>query len=213
MIILRPSSIGQIMGEPRSKAAKEAGELSETAKTYLNQLAKEQVYGYRKQIDNKYMQKGRMVEDDSISLFNLVFGTDYEKHVGRIETDLLSGECDIKGDDLIIDIKSSWSLDTFPATPEDGKNDDYEWQGRAYMHLYDKPKFDLAYCLVSTPDELCKYESPDAHCVDHIPVNMRVTVLHFDRDMALEQKMLDRARRAQQYVLQQIERIKSAHQF
>ena len=47
---IRCSSIGKIMGQPRSKAAKEAGELSETAKTYCRDWIMEQLYDRRKNI-------------------------------------------------------------------------------------------------------------------------------------------------------------------
>lgn len=212
MILIYPSSIGKIMPEPTA-AAKKAGEvLSAGAKTYLKMLAKEQVYGFKDYIDNKYVRKGIEVEDESIALFNLVYGTDYEKHKGRINTDLMSGECDILADDCIIDIKSSWSLATFPSTAEDAHDDGYEWQGRAYMHLYDRPRFVLAFCMVSTPDELCKYENHDLHAVNHIPINMRVTTINYERDMELEDKMLEKCKAAQLFVADYIERIKKEHE-
>ncbi len=199
------------MTEPKLKS--EAGQLSQGAKTYLNKLAKEHVYGFREQISSKPMQKGTRCENESIELFNRVFFTEYFKHEGRIFTDLLSGECDILGDDVIIDIKTAWSLATFPATPDDAHSDLYEWQGRAYMHLYDKPRFTLAYCLVDTPEDLCQWEQPEIHFVSHIPENMRVTIWTCERDMEKENRMLDKCQKAQVYLREQVERIKAAHRF
>jgi hypothetical protein len=213
MILLHPSSVGLLMTEPKSKAAKDAGELSEGAKTYLNTLAKEHVYGYKNEIDVKVLRKGKECEDESISMLNRVFFTDYVKHVGRVETDLLSGECDILGEDCIIDIKSAWSLATFPATPEEAHSSLYEWQGRAYMHLYNKDKFDLAYCMVDTPEDLYKWESPDIHLVSHIPEPMRVTIWRCTRDMELEEKMLEKCRKAQKYMADQIKLIEESHRY
>lgn len=209
--LLHPSSIGLIMTEPKLKS--EAGGLSQGAKTYLNKIAKELAYGFREQISSKPMQKGTICEDESIALFNRVFFTQYTKHVGRIKTDLLSGEADIVGDDLIIDIKTAWSLATFPATPEDAHSDLYEWQGRAYLHLYNKPRFELAYCLVDSPEDLCQWEQAELHLVSHIPENMRVTIWRCDRDMEKEERMLDKCRKAQQYITEQVARIQAAHQF
>jgi len=211
--LIRASFIGKIMSEPKSKSAKYANDVSEGAKTALNKLAKEIVYSYRAELNTKPIKKGLECEQDSIDLFNRVFFTYYTKNETRINTDLLTGECDILGDDVIIDIKSSYSLDTFPATPEDGENDQYYWQGVQYMLLYDKPRYQVAYCLVSTPESLCAYEQADLHFVDHIPENMRVTIWSFDRNLEDEQKLLSKAKKAQEYILQQIERINAAHQF
>lgn len=212
-MLIHPHALGNIMGEPTA-AAKKAGEvLSQGAKTYLRKLAKESVYGYRAKIDNKYIKKGLAVEDQSIELYNSVFFTDYTKNSVRIETDILSGECDILDDDLVIDIKSSWSLDTFPSTPEDAHDDGYEWQLRAYLMLYDKPYAELAFCLVSTPDDLIGYEDPELHYVDHIPAHMRITKVRYERDAEKEQKIIDRCKAAQVYFDEQVERIKQAHNY
>ena len=44
--LIRASFVGRIMAEPKIKADKEAGNLSEGAKTALNKLAKEILYDY-----------------------------------------------------------------------------------------------------------------------------------------------------------------------
>ena len=211
--LIRASFVGKIMAEPKLKADKEAGNLSEGAKTALNKLAKEIVYGYRPELNTKPVLKGLQVEQDSIDLFNRVFFTFHEKNTERKSTDCMTGECDILGEDVIIDIKSSYSLDTFPATPDDGENDQYYWQGVMYMHLYDKPRYEVAYCMVDTPDDLCRYEQPELHLVSHIPENMRVTVWRFDRNAEDEAKLIEKCKKAQQYIIEQVARIQAAHQF
>jgi len=213
MIKLRPHAIGNLMNEPRSKSAKDAGEMSETAKTYCTKLAKESIYGYRDSIKSKAIDKGLQCENDSIDLLNIVTGNFYSKNELRVETDLLSGEADIIDSDCVIDIKTAWSLSTFPVLPEDARSDIYEYQLRAYMHLYDKSHATLAYCLVSTPESLCAYEDFSLHLVDHIPHGMRVTLWHCKRDLEIEERMLDKCRKAQAYIIEQIKRIKDAHNF
>ena len=211
--LIRASFVGKIMTEPKLKADKESGALSEGAKTELNKLAKQIVYGYRPELNTKPILKGLQCEQDSIDLFNRVFFTFHEKNENRKNTLLMTGECDILGEDCVIDIKSSYSLDTFPATADDGENQQYYWQGQMYMYLYDKPRYEVAYCMVSTPDDLCKYEQSELHLVDHIPEHMRVTIWRFDRNDDDINKMIDKCRKAQEYILQQIERIKAAHNF
>jgi hypothetical protein len=124
--------------------------LSAGAKTYLDTLAKEFVYSYERTISSKYLEKGLMVENDSIELYNSVFFTSLEKNTERRDNEWITGECDIAAPRKIIDIKSAWSLDTFPATALQAHDADYEWQGRAYMWLWEKPEFEVAWCLVWT---------------------------------------------------------------
>lgn len=206
---LHPSSIGKIMTEPKSKT--EA--LSVGAKTYLKEIAREIAYGFRGDLDNKYLRKGIQCEDDSITLLNQVYFKSYQKHVGRVETDLLSGECDILTPNYVRDVKTSWSLETFPVLIEDAEDKLYEWQGRAYMHLYDRPEFRLDFCMVTTPEEMRKYESPNVHEVEHIPPELRVTTVVYMRDMELEAKMLEKCKAAQIYIEEIKKRILADHNY
>lgn len=192
----RCSSLGKICTSPRTK-----GEvLSETAKTYIRSLAKEDFYGYTTEIDNKYLTKGINQELESIELLNAVRFEDYQKNSERITTDLLTGECDIITDDTIIDIKTSWSLETFPATSDEAHDKDYEWQLRGYMMLYNRPKAELVFCMVSTDPELLNaWDNKTIHEVDHIEPRFRVTVVQYERDEQIEAQMLEKLKAAQEY--------------
>lgn len=196
------------MTDPKVKSAV----LSEGAKTYLETVAKELVYGYTYSPTAKYMEKGQLVEEQSIALYNSVFFTSYAKNTERREIDFLTGECDIFTGSKIIDIKSAWSLHTFPATAAMGASKDYEWQMRGYMKLWDVDEAEIAYCLVNTPDELVGYEDPDLHYVDHIDEVLRITRVQYTRDKDLEEKMEARARAAQKYVKEAMQRIAAEHQ-
>ena len=183
----RASSLGKIMTSSRTK-----GEvLSQTAKSYIIQLAKENFYGYRTELNNKYVLKGLEQEQDSIDLLNAVRFENYVKNQERVTNEYLTGCCDIITEDLILDLKTSWSLDTFPATSYELKDlSDYEWQGRAYMYLYDRPTFELCYVMVSThPEFLSLYDPMDMHEVDHIDPAKRITSIRFERDKELEIRM------------------------
>ena len=186
---IRSSALGKIMTNPRKKTEV----LSAGCKTYIKELVKEDLFGYRTTIDSKYLTKGIDLEDTSIDLYNEVHNTLYLKNTERIENEFITGECDINAEDKIIDIKSSWSLETFPASPDDVNNKDYEWQLRAYMWLYDKPKAELAYCMVSTPDYLLKdWDNLDIHKVDKHDPFLRVTCISFERDTDKEQEIMER---------------------
>jgi hypothetical protein len=185
----RASSLGKLMTSARSKSEV----LSQTAKSHIEQLAKENFFNYRNQISSRYIDKGQQQEQDSIELLNTVRMESYTKHIGRISNDYLTGECDIITSDTIIDIKTSWSIDTWPALPQDGVNSDYEWQMRAYMMLYDRPQAEVIYCLVTTdPDLLSSFDNHELHQVDHIPADKRITVLQYDRDILVEAEIMER---------------------
>jgi hypothetical protein len=201
----RASQIGKLMTTSRSK-----GELlSQTAKSYIDQLAKEHFYGYESPIVNRYLDKGINQELESIQLLNSVRFENFEKNTERIENEWLTGECDILTNEKIIDIKTSWSLDTFPELPEDIDSKDYEWQGRAYMMLYEKHEFELIYCMVSTWDEfLTQYDDKSIHKVDHIDPRFRITSVTFERDFELENQMIERCKIATEYYNERINKLK-----
>lgn len=191
---IRCSSLPKIMTSPRSK-----GEvLSETAKSEMIKQAKEDFYGYSSQMTNKYVEKGIEVEDKSIELLSLVKFTKYIKNKWRVSNDFLTGECDINDEasDEIIDIKSSWSLETFPALPSDINIKDYEMQLRGYMMLYERSKASVCYCMVSTPEGLTMYENKLLHEVEHIDPFARVTMLSIERDLEIEKQIEGRCKAA-----------------
>jgi len=193
---IRSSALGKIMTNPRKKSET----LSATCKTYIKELVKEDLFGYKSTIDSKYLTKGIDMEDTSINLYNEVRGTLYLKNTERLENEFITGECDINAGDKIIDIKSSWSLETFPASPEDVNNKDYEWQLRAYMWLYDKPKAELAYCMVSTPDYLLKeWDNLGIHKVDSHDPFLRVTCISFERDTEKEELIAQRVKDCREF--------------
>lgn len=194
---------------------KEKGQiLSVGAKNYIAGLAKQHVYGYRPLIETKEMKKGLTVENESIALLNEVLFTNHKKNELRAVNDWLTGECDIHDETLgeITDVKSSWSLATFPATPDEGKDSGYEWQLRAYMLLYGSYYATLAYCMVDTPDELLTdWDDDKIHKVSHIDPVLRVTRLHFTRDAGQDSLIKQKVEAAQKYYLEAIEAIHNHH--
>lgn len=211
MIRFRASGLAEIMTDAKEKTEV----LSKGAKTVIEAMAKEFVYGYHKTISGKEMEKGTLVEDESIRLYNDVFFNDYAKNTVRLENDWISGECDIFTGSKIIDIKSSWSIPTFPATTAtaaaQSKDRGYDWQLRAYMWLWDVEQAEVAYCLVSTPDELIGYEDPELHYVDHINPTLRVTTVSYIRDRDLEEKIKTKVEAANEYMQQLVKQIQSEH--
>lgn len=189
-MIFRCSSLGKLMTNPRSKSEV----LSETAKSYIKQLAKENFYKYKTTIETKQMRKGIDFEHESIELLNNVMLKNLKKNETRETRGHLTGHPDIIVGDTIIDIKTSWSLETFPSFEEDAENNKiYEWQLRGYMHLFDKPKAQLIYCMIDTPNELLnEWDNLSIHRVSHIEPEKRITIVNFERDEDLEDLMKER---------------------
>ena len=201
-----PSSLGKLMTTPKSKSEN----LSQGAKTYIRQVAKQDFFGYRVELDNKYINKGKDQEQDSIDLLNAVRFTNYKKNDVRIEYEYMTGECDILADDRVIDIKTSWNLETWPATPGEAHDNDYEWQGRAYLMLYEREIFELVFCMVTTKDEfLNQWEQIDLHHVDHIAPEKRITSVIYERDLEKEELIREKLIFANEYYSQYINQLNS----
>jgi len=201
-----PSSLGKLMTTTKSKGEN----LSQGAKTYIRQVAKQDFFGYRVELDNKYINKGKDQEQDSIDLLNSVRFTNYHKNVIRLQDEYLTGECDILAEDRVIDIKTSWNLETWPATPGEAHDNDYEWQGRAYLMLYEREIFELVFCLVTTKDEfLSQWEQIDLHRVDHIAPEKRITSVIYERDLEKEQLIREKLIFANEYYSQYINQLNS----
>lgn len=250
MILLHPSSLGQIMTNPpmpavpkvrkstrkpktpEDQAALEAEnkaidddfnkrlaeaaadndkQLSVGAKTHCKQLAKEFVYTYRLEVSTKGMDKGNQCEQEAIDLYNEVFFTSHTKNTERRSNEWLTGECDIDGKNKIIDIKTAWSLQTFPVFREDAHDTGHEWQGRGYMMLWDKDLFEVAYCLVNTPSGLIGWEQEDIHYIDRIEPALRVTTIQYERDKAKEELIKVKVEAARKYIEECINTIADDH--
>lgn len=211
MIRFRCSSIGKLMTEPKSKAE---GPLSAGAKTYIRELAAQEIFGVDFDADSKQMTKGRECEDESIALFNRVYGRALTKNVERRTDEFLTGEADLPDLDEVVDIKTAWSVATFPLSEEDctpAQRQLYAWQLRAYMRLWDKPAARIAYCLVDTPERLIGFEPLSLHIVGHIPERMRVTTWTLRRDAAIEAAMLEKIEHARTYYAQVIAEFDRTH--
>lgn len=189
-LLVRCSSLHKIMTKSRTKGA-----LSETAKSYVHDQVKEVFYGIRTNIEGKFLDKGIRNENLAIKMVNDVRFMDYRKNEIRKTNSWLTGECDIEGDNTIIDVKCSWSFDTFPAFDNEAekmiKKSGYDYQVRGYMLLYNKPEAEVIWCMTSTPDDLLSsWDNTEIHKVDHIAPELRMTGAKIKRDTEIEKEML-----------------------
>lgn len=155
-----PSQLGKLFVSPQSKADKEAGELSQTSKTYLVELYAQIKYGRKQELDNKFVRKGLVQEPESLLLLSEVLQQYLEKNEETFEDEILIGtpDCFLDDEETVVDVKSSYSIFSFLSNL-DGKLDAaYELQLQAYMHLTGRNKALLAYCLVNNPTEEIEWQ-------------------------------------------------------
>ena len=221
---IRASQVGKLMSNSRTK-----GEISKTAQTYLQELAVENTFGIKKQINSRYLQKGNECEDASIELAERVLelGFIYKNEL-FFENDWIKGTPDVITDKLILDVKTSWSIDTFPFFETDIPNKDYYWQLQAYMWLTDRDNAILAYCLVDTPltmveDEIrreswakkeisvteeTENEVRARHEFSHIDEKLRVKAFLIERNESDIEAMKSRIEEARVYYNELINKLK-----
>lgn len=148
------SSLGDIMTNSRTKDA-----LSETCKNHLMRIWIYQKYGRYKEEENKYIQKGNMAEEDGITLYSLVSNTMFVKNTQVFENDFIVGTPDIIHNNIVRDIKNSWSIYTFYETMVKALNKDYLWQLNGYWALIPECKAaKLVYVLINTPAVIIEQE-------------------------------------------------------
>lgn len=175
--------------------------LSVGAKTYIRELAAQEIFGVDFEVSSKPIEKGIECEDIAIDLLNQVRGLALSKNVERKTNDFITGECDLfdKENRRGHDIKCSWSIATFPISQTDCEDKLYEWQMRGYMALWDADEWEVNYCLVDTPDRLISFEPMQLHVVSHLPEWMRVTSWSIKRDLEKEAAIYEKVKHAREY--------------
>ena len=208
---IRCSSIGKLMTEPKSKSE---GPLSVGAKTAVRELFAQELFGVDFEVSSKQIEKGLQVEGESIALLNRVRCLSLTKNTERRKNDWITGECDLfdaerrRGHDL----KSSWSIATFPVCESACVDKLYEWQMRGYMWLWDADEWEVNYALVNTPERLIGYEPITLHFVDHIPEHHRLTTWVIKRDRSLEDRIAEKVEAARVYFREVAHEFDRTHQ-
>ena len=216
MLKIRCSAIGKIMTNARSKSEV----LSKTCKSYLQELAIEEMYGIKKEFSSRYTDKGNEVERHSIDLAQkqLDLGFMY-KNTEHFENKYITGTPDVNTESCLLDVKSSYDASTFPFFAEEIPNKDYYYQLQGYMALTGKRKSVLAYCLINTPyqiveDEIrrehwkhhlideseeLRSEVEARHNFDHIPAEKRIKTFEVRYDKDVVKAIYDRVEECRKY--------------
>lgn len=196
---IRASASGKLMTKSRSKD----GALSKTALSYVQDWYKEQIYGVKKNIDNKYLRKGISVEDNAIEYAASQLGWLFaEKNEEYFEDSHFCGTPDVILDDTIIDIKSSWDCFTFPLFEDEIPNKDYYYQLQTYMALTGLKKAQLVYVLMDTPESIER----DAVSYEGVESKYRIKIFDVDYDEEVVESMRDKVQYVRDNVINTLEK-------
>ncbi len=214
-IKFRASSWGNLLAESKVKGEP----IGKTCASELIKIYNQEVYGRKRDITTKHMDKGKQVEQDSIDLFSRLEGKIYYKNEEEVENQWFRGHPDIfLGEDILMakevsDIKSSWDLDSFCPKIIEEPDKTYIAQLNCYYSLTGAQGGHLVYCLVSAPPNIVESEkrsllfkmnviseySPEyvkaaeelekLMVFEDIPENERCIKIPIQRDDALIEKM------------------------
>lgn len=109
-------------------------------------------------------KKGVIAEIDSIRLICSLENKDLCKNEERISNDFLTGIPDlfigssIYEAQYLIDVKTSWDIETFLNNLGKPLNNSYWWQIQGYMAITGAKLGEVSFCLVNTPESLLNQE-------------------------------------------------------
>tara|TARA_R110002153_G_scaffold58100_1_gene159500 strand:- start:1299 stop:1901 length:603 start_codon:yes stop_codon:yes gene_type:complete len=191
---IRASASGKLAVNSRSKNDL----LSKTTKSYIEEWLAGEIYGVRKQIKSKYLDKGNAVEDAAIDYASTELGWLFAiKNEEYFEDEYFCGTPDVMLEDKIIDIKSSWDCFTFPLFANEIPSKDYFYQLQVYMHLTGKRKAQLCYVLMNTPEDIAYGETEDYTDIDS---KYRIKTFDIDYDIEVIEMLQEKVLISREYI-------------
>lgn len=158
-ILFRASSWGNLLTESKDRKG-----LGQVCQKELIKIYNQVKYGRKKDITTKQMDKGRLCEEDGITMVSRVEKRLYVKNQEELQNDFFRGHPDIfSGDNIstakeVSDIKCSWEMDTFTPKLLESLDKGYEAQLNVYYDLTGAESGSLFYCLVSAPMQILEQE-------------------------------------------------------
>lgn len=160
-------------------------ELIDGAKTLLREWYSYKIGLDRGSIFNESIQKGIMMEDESINLIDsVIFGeVGLVKNTEFKSNKFIDGTCDVQHEEYVVDTKTALDSKTFHEKALNPPTIKQIWQLKGYAILYKKSKAILAHTLVNTPTWAClkashsgrPFEKIEFDCTyEHIPQEKRV---------------------------------------
>lgn len=189
---IRCSAIGKIMCNAKVK-----GELSQGAKTYLQ----EWYTGEHKEIHCRQVDKGHYVEQDLIDFMASQLGYGLcDKNIIPNEDDFfITNGCDVLLDGVIVDVKACWDIKSLHKHAIAPIDCDYNWQLLGYMHLYKRTKGIVFHGLMNTPADI-NYGVEVSY--EHLPTKERWTAHYVNYDIALIKEVEGKVIKCREYLVE-----------
>jgi hypothetical protein len=132
--------------------------LSDGNKKILSELVFAEKYGRKKEINSDKLTKGIECEKEARDLLSRVSGWFFTASTERKSNKWVTGAIDIEPTEVILDIKSSYSWESYSKILESSANEIYLRQGDSYMDLWKLKEFLLCHILVDTPFQIVERE-------------------------------------------------------
>lgn len=125
-------------------------ELPAGAKSYLDEVFEDVFWRRKRILQNDYLDKGLMNEQDVLELHSSIDGVTYWKNTEQFENEFIRGMPDTirREEDKVKDAKANWDMGTFRKAE---LSTTYTWQGKGYLWLTGLAYFELMYGLVNNP--------------------------------------------------------------
>lgn len=194
-------------------------QISESCLTHLADLYTAIKFDRRREIVNKYFEKGNFCEEGSITTYSRFKKTSFIKNEAFFKNEFICGTPDIIKDGEVVDIKTSWDLITLNRNLVKDLIDMYKYQVLGYMALTGAKKGKVAYCLVNTPQHLIdaeksklKYRLPENELeagyaeidrlslYDDIEIKDKVIEFNVVYDPDLIERIYERVKSCRQYI-------------
>ena len=208
---IRSSAINGIMTKPKRKDDL----ISAGAKTYCKNWYTEKIYERTQDVTSKYMDKGNIMEDNSIDFIAEYLNYDrLIKNDEWFENDYMTGTPDVITDNEIIEVKNSWNCFTFPLLEDNIPTKGYYYQTQGYMYLTGLKKAKLIYTLMDTPEHLIEKEyryNSDNNFLDYedfkkkyifsnLEDKYRIKIFEIDYDEDVVNTIIDRVNSCREYL-------------
>lgn len=195
--------------------------LSKSTISVIHDWMKDQLGYPRQELRSKYTQKGLLMEGDAIGFIADHYGwSGVKKNTERKTDEYITGEADVVLPDRVMDVKCSWSGDSFPLMDTDIPIDGYVWQGLGYMALWGKDSFQLTYALMDAPDAIVDKEANRVrydlgldevdmelwedikamNTFSHLPAELRIKSFYIDFNKDLIDRVYERVELARKWV-------------
>ena len=154
--LVRASSIGDLMTGGRTKGA----EWGDTSLGIIRKAVLSNKYGIEEYVTSKHMEKGILNEAEGLEMYRTIVGGSFpiDDIKQRLMNNYCSGEPDLIHDGIVVDVKNSWSANTFPFWDTEIKNKAYIYQLQAYLWLSGLESAKLVYTLTTTPEHIRQQE-------------------------------------------------------